>query len=45
MAEIDRRRIAADRNELNALRLRATTPFGAPTFSLDGRGALLIANI
>ena len=41
----DRGRIAADRNELNALRLRATTPFGAPTFSLDGRGALLIANI
>ena len=41
----DRARIARDRAELNRLRFRDTTPFGAPTFSQDGAGALLIASI
>jgi RND superfamily putative drug exporter len=41
----DRSRIARERDELNGLGLRATTPFGAPEFSRDGTGALLIASI
>jgi RND superfamily putative drug exporter len=45
LTQADRARIAQDRAELNGLRFRDTTPFGAPTFSRDGAGALLIASI
>src|SRR5215218_1019257 len=41
----DKRRIAADRTELNALRLRATSPFGAAQPSPDGTAAIMQANI
>ena len=47
----DRRRVAADRAELNALRtrrpdlMRATSAFGAPQRSPDGTAAIVIANI
>lgn len=41
----DRRRIEADRAELDALRLRATKPFQEPRFSEDGTSALLLADI
>jgi RND superfamily putative drug exporter len=45
LTRADRARIAQDRAELNRLRFRDTTPFGPPTFSRDGAGALLIASI
>ena len=41
----DRRKIAGDRATLNGLRLRATSPFGAPVTSRDGTSALLTAQI
>ncbi|MEI2702236.1 MAG: MMPL family transporter [Baekduia sp.] len=41
----DRRAIAADRNELNALKLDATGKFGRAQFSKDMTSALLLADI
>src|SRR5688572_6129102 len=41
----DRSKIAGDRAALNELRLRATSPFGAPVTSRDGTSALLTAQI
>ena len=41
----DRRRIEADRAELNGLRLRATSPFSAPAPSRDGTAAIVQANV
>ena len=41
----DRRHVADDRAELNALGLPRTAPFGAPVVSEDGTGALLSAEI
>jgi RND superfamily putative drug exporter len=41
----DRHRIAADRAEINALKLRATSPFGTPQPSPDGTAAILTASI
>ncbi|HEV2774866.1 MAG TPA: MMPL family transporter, partial [Solirubrobacteraceae bacterium] len=41
----DRRNIADDRATLNGLRLRSTSPFGAPVTSRDGTSALLTAQI
>jgi RND superfamily putative drug exporter len=41
----DRRRIVADRVELNGLRLRATSPFGEPLLSRDGASAIVQAQI
>jgi RND superfamily putative drug exporter len=41
----DRRRIAADRAELNELRLRATSPFGKAVVSQDGTSAIMQAQI
>jgi RND superfamily putative drug exporter len=41
----DKRQIAADREELNALKLPATEPFGEPRFAQDGASALLLADI
>ncbi len=41
----DKQKIAADRTELNALKLPATGPFGAPRLSKDGDSALLLADI
>ena len=41
----DRKQLAADRAELNALKLRNTGPFGEPRISPDGTSALLLADI
>lgn len=41
----DRRRIAADRAELDELRLRATSRFGPPQLSPDRSAAIVVANI
>jgi len=41
----DRRRIAADRAELDGLRLRATSPFSEPQLSRDGSSAIVQALI
>ena len=41
----DRRRIAGDVRELNALHLRATSPFGRPIPSRDGKAAIVQATI
>ena len=41
----DKKRIAGDRAELNALQLRKTAPFGPPRVSPDGTSALLLADI
>jgi RND superfamily putative drug exporter len=41
----DKRRIAADRAQLNDLELRATSPFGPPQASPDGTAAIVQANI
>ncbi len=45
LTEADRRRIARDRKELNALNLRRTSQFGTPQVSGDRAAALVIANI
>ena len=41
----DKRRIAADRAELDGLRLRATSPFSEPQLSRDGSSAIVQALI
>ncbi len=41
----DKRQIAEDREELNALRLESTQPFAPPRVSPDGTSALLLADI
>ncbi len=45
LTSADKQRIAADRTELNALKLRATTPFAAPALSRDDSSAIMTAQI
>ena len=45
LTSADRRRIAADRAAVNALNLRATTPFEEPVFSRDGTAAIVQAQV
>ncbi len=41
----DKRVIARDRTVLNRKQLRATSPFGKPSYSEDGKAALVVAQI
>ncbi len=45
LTSADKQRIAADRTELNALKLRATTPFAAPVLSRDDSSAIMTAQV